>query len=146
MSEPKSEPTLEDVAAETLSGDLRDTMLTHIRSMETPWSKLSERQQEDKIYAIQNACEHIVRQAVRIIASAGNEVIEAEVTKFTVKDTIKMEVTANVTTPNIERLADNRGRHALLLFVSASDYLGQRAPADADKDEPALPLSEDEAA
>lgn len=135
--------TIEDVASETLSGDLRDVMLTHIRSMETPWSKLSERLQEDKIYAIQNACEHIVRQAVQTIAASGHDVIAVEVSKFTVKDTIKMEVVANVTTPNIEQLADNRGRNALLIFVSASDYLGERASASADKDEPELPIDAD---
>lgn len=132
-----SEETIE-LASETLSGDLRDVMLTHIRSMENPWSKLSERDQEDKIYAITNACEHIVRRAVSMIAADGREVIHVEVPKFTVKDKIVMEVVASVTTPSIEHLADNRGRPALLMFVAAADYVGQKTEAKPDPDQPEL--------
>lgn len=132
-----SEETIE-LASETLSGDLRDVMLTHIRSMENPWSKLSERDQEDKIYAITNACETIVRRAVSMIAADGREVINVEVPKFTVKDKIVMEVVASVTTPSIEHLADNRGRPALLMFVAAADYVGQQSEAKPDPDQPEL--------
>ncbi len=136
-----SDETIE-LSGETLSGDLRDVMLTHIRAMETPWSKLSERDQEDKIYAITNACETIVRRAVSMIAADGREVIHVEVPKFTVKDKIVMEVVSSVTTPSIEHLADNRGRPALLMFVAAADYIGQKAEAKADPDEPGLPIDD----
>jgi len=132
-----SEETIE-LSSETLSGDLRDVMLTHIRAMENPWSKLSERDQEDKIWAITNACETIVRRAVSMIAADGREVINVEVPKFTVKDKIVMEVVASVTTPSIEHLADNRGRAALLMFVSAADYVGEKTEAKADPDQPDL--------
>lgn len=37
-------PDIQQLAADTLMGDIRDMLLTHIRSMETPWSKLSERE------------------------------------------------------------------------------------------------------
>lgn len=131
-----------EFATETLSGDLRDVMLTHIRSMETPWSKLSENDQTDKIYAIQNATADIVRRAVGMIAANGHEVIEVKIEKFTVKETIKMETIANVTSLNIERLAENRGRAAILTFVSAADFIGERSSATADPDQPGLPIDD----
>lgn len=140
----KKEKSLEEITAGTLSGDLRDVMLTHIRSMEDPWSKLSESKQQDKIYAVQNACEEIVRRAVRIIAADQRDVIDVKVDKFTVKDTIKMEVAANVTTPNIEHLAENRGRSAILMFVTAADYIGQKAEAKGEPDQPALPIDDED--
>lgn len=133
-----SELSTIDLASETLSGDLRDVLLTHIRSMETPWSKLSERQQSDKIYAMEKASTDIVRRAVHMIAADQRDVIEVSIAKFTVADKIKMEVIGNVTTPNIEQLADNRGRAAMLIFVSPADYYGQRNEAKADPDQPAL--------
>lgn len=129
-----------DLASETLSGDLRDVLLTHIRSMETPWSKMSERLQNDKIYAMEKAATDIVRRAVHMIAADQRDVIEVNVAKFTVADKIKMEVIGNVTTPNIEQLADNRGRAAMLIFVSPADYFGQREAAKGEPDQPDLPI------
>lgn len=139
----KEESTV-DLAAETLSGDLRDVMLTHIRSMETPWSKMSERQQQDKIYAISNAASDVVRRAVRMIAADQHDVLEVNVAKFTVADKIKMDVVGNVTTPNIETLADNRGRAALLIFMSISDYMGERDEARAEPDQPDIPFDDED--
>ena len=139
-----SEESVVDLATETLSGDLRDVMLTHIRAMETPWSKLSERDQQDKIYAIENATADIVRRAVRMIAADGRDTIEVKVEKFTVKDTIKMETIANVIVENIERLAENRGQSAILTFVSAADYIGERSAAKPDPDEPGLGLDDED--
>ncbi|WP_457663970.1 hypothetical protein [Sinorhizobium medicae] len=133
-----------DIASDTLSGDLRDVMLTHIRTMETPWSKMSERQQQDKIYAVDKAAHDIVRRAVHMIAADQRDVLEVSVAKFTVADKIKMDVVGNVTSPNIETLADNRGRSALLIFVSPADYFGEREEAKADPDQPAIPFDDDE--
>lgn len=138
----KEESTV-DLASETLSGDLRDVMLTHIRSMETPWSKMSERQQQDKIYAVDKAAHDIVRGAVHMIAADQRDVLEVSVAKFTVADKIKMDVVGNVTSPNIETLADNRGRSALLIFVSPADYFGEREEAKADPDQPAIPFDDE---
>lgn len=143
MSEEAIEPSDIDLTAETLSGDLLQVMLTHVRAMETPWSKLSERAQEDKIYALTNACSDIVRRAVRIIAAGDHEILDVQVPKFVVTEKLELKVLANVTTPNIELLAANRGRPAILMFVSAADYIGQREEVKADPDQPGLPMDDD---
>lgn len=140
----ETEKTPEDLAAETLFGDVRDTLLTHVRSMETPWSKMSERQQQDKIHAISRAAETVVRRAVAIIASNGQEPMFGRVTKFTVKDEIKAELVASSSVGNIEKIAENINQPAIIIFASPEGFMGERAPAEADKDEPALPLEDDE--
>lgn len=139
-----TENTAEDLAAETLSGDLRDVMLTHIRSMETPWSKMSEKAQSDKIYAITNATETIVRRAVSIIAAQGNEPMFGRIAKFTVKDEIKAELVASSSVANIEKVAENIGQPAIIIFANPDQFVGQKSEAKPDKDQPDLPI-EDEA-
>jgi hypothetical protein len=133
-----TDKSTEDLAAETLSGDLRDVMLTHIRSMETPWSKLSEQAQRDKIYAITNATETIVRRAVSIVAAQGNEPMFARIAKFTVKDEIKAELVASSSVSNIEKVAENIGQPAIVIFANPDAFMGQKAEAKPDKDQPDL--------
>jgi hypothetical protein len=137
-----NDKSITELAADTLAGDLRDTMLTHIRSMEDPWSKLSERQQEDKIYAISRATETVVRRAVAILAAADMPHISVSVSKFTVKDGIKGEIIAQASVSNIEKLAEYQGDPALLVFASPEAYLGARGEAKADPDEPELGIED----
>lgn len=139
-----TETDIETVAAETLSGDLRDVLLTHIRSMETPWSKMSEQAQSDKIYAISNASETIVRRAVAIIASRGVEPIFGRIAKFTVKDEIKAELVASSSVANIEAIAENIGQAAIIIFANPETFLGEKAPATAEKDQPELPIDDED--
>lgn len=134
--------SLEEMTAETLSGDLRDAVLTHVRSMQTPWSKMSEQAQADKIYAISNVTETIVRRAVAIIAARDMQKIFCKITKFTVKDGIKAELMAVQTTDNIELIAENLNQAGILVFASPDEFLGQKAAAKPDKDQPDLPIDD----
>jgi hypothetical protein len=146
MPDTEIEKSPEELASETLFGDVRDSLLTHVRSMETPWSKMSEQQQSDKIYAISKAAETVVRRAVAIIASNGQEPMFARIAKFTVKDEIKAELVASSSVGNIEKIAENIGQPAIVIFASPEAYMGERSPAKADKDEPELPIEADEPA
>jgi hypothetical protein len=139
-----TDKSTEDLAAETLSGDLRDVMLTHIRSMQTPWSKMSEQAQADKIYAITNATETIVRRAVAIIAAQGSEPVFGRIAKFTVKDEIKAELVAASSVGNIEKVAENIGQPAIIIFANPDQFIGQKADANPDKDQPDLPIDDEE--
>lgn len=138
-----TEKSIEDMAADTLAGDLRDMMLTHIRSMENPWSKMSERQQEDKIFAVTRACESAVRRGVAILAARDMPHISATISKFTVKDGIKAELVAASSVANIEKMAEFQNEPALLVFASPEAYLGARSEAKPDPDQPELPVDED---
>ncbi len=139
-----ADKSLDEMTAETLSGDLRDVMLTHIRSMETPWSKLSEKAQADKIYAITNATETIVRRAVALIASHGNEPVFGRIAKFTVKDEIKAELVASSSVANIEKVAENIGQPAIIIFANPEQFIGQKSEAKPDKDQPDLPIDDED--
>ena len=130
--------TVEELATETLSGDIRDALLTHIRSMETPWSKMSEKAQSDKIYAISNAAENLVRRAVKIIAAQGNEPMFGRIAKFTVKDEIKAELVASSSVQNIEKVAENISQPCIIIFANPEQFIGEKTEAKPDPDQPAL--------
>lgn len=136
-----SPETLIDMAeAETLSGDIRDALLTHVRSIKVPWAMLAEDEQADAISAIENTAKHVVRQVASIIATRGLPHIIGSVGKWTVKDGIKLELEATSLVENITALAEHGTGSAVLVLSEPGVYFGEKAPAKADKDQPDLPI------
>lgn len=132
------------LAEETLTGDVRDVLLTHIRTMQDPWSKMSEEAQQDKIDAIEACAEDIVRRAVAIISRRGFEVIHVNIADFTVKGgEVKGKFGALVSEQNVVSLSDHQGKSALIVLTDYSDYFGEKAPAVADADQPDLPIGDE---
>lgn len=129
-----------DLSQDTLTGDVRDVLLTHIRAMETPWSKLSERQQREKIDAAAKAAETLVRGAVRIVSTAGFPHVVVSTGKFTVKDGVKLEVIASSSVDNITKLAEHGTGGAVLVLAEVSAFFGERKAAKPDPDQPDLPI------
>ncbi len=127
-----------ELQAETLSGDIRDMLLTHIRSMETPWSKLSERQQQDKIDAAAAAGRDLVRNAVKLVAHRGFAHMPITLKDWTVKDGIQLKVTALDTVEEITKLAEHKSGSALIVFASSSAFLNARSEPEPDPDEPEM--------
>jgi hypothetical protein len=136
----QSETIIDIAEAETLSGDIRDALLTHVRSIKVPWTMLSEDEQQATIDAISNTASHAVRQIGAIIAQRGFPHIIVGVGKWTVKDGIKLEVEASSLVENIHKLAEHGNSAAILVLTDPTDYIGERAPAKADKDQPDLPI------
>lgn len=131
-----------DIAeAETLSGDIRDALLTHVRSIKVPWAMLAEDEQQDAIDAITNTAKNAVRRIASIIATNGLPHVVVSVGKWTVKDGIKLEVEASSLVDNITKLAEHGNGAAVLVLSEPDMYIGERAPAKADKDQPDLPIN-----
>lgn len=132
------------LAEETLTGDVRDVLLTHVRSMQDPWSKMSEEAQQDKIDAIEACAEDVVRRAVAIISRRGFEVIQVNIADFTVKGgEVKGKFGALVSEQNVVSLSDHQGKSALIVLTDYSDFFGEKAPAVADADQPDLPIGDE---
>jgi hypothetical protein len=71
--------------ADTLSGDIRDALLMHLRSIKVPWAMLAEDEQQQAIDAIQRTAEYAVRQACAVMAKAGAPHVHAKIAKWTVR-------------------------------------------------------------
>lgn len=127
---------LDIAAAETLSGDVRDALLTHVRAINVPWSMLAEDEQASVIAAISKTAEHTVRTTANLMAQRGFPHLTVDLGKWTVKDGVKLEVSASSSVQNINHLAEHGTGSAVLVLVEAAEFFGERAPAKPDKDQP----------
>lgn len=137
---------IESADLDTLRGDIRDALLTHVRSIKVPWTMLSEEEQQDHIDAIALTAESAIRRVVGLIAHRGFPHILVNTGKWTVKDGVKLEVIAAATVDNINRLAEQGTGAAILVLTDAAEFFGEKAPAKADKDQPDLIKDEEDGA
>lgn len=131
---------IEMADVETLSGDIRDALLTHVRSIKVPWAMLAEDEQQDAIAAIEKSAQSAVRKICTVVAMRGFPHVVGTISKWTVKDGIKLELEASGIVENIHALAEHGTGAAVLVLSEPSVYIGERAPAKPDKDQPDLPI------
>ena len=128
----------------TLSGDIRDMILMHLRDMKVPWSMLNEQEQGDKIYAAAQAGERVVRLCLQAVAKNKLPAISVTVGAYKVDKNLEIKLGSAPSVSNITMMAEHGNGGALLILAEPSDYFGERAPAKPDKDQPPLPLGEDD--
>jgi hypothetical protein len=126
----------------TLSGDIRDVLLTHMRSMRVPWAMLSEDEQRDKIEAATKCGEDVVRRAVQAVAIGGFPAVVVSVGSVKFDKGVEIKLTAAGIVENIVRLAEHGKQSAVLVLAESANYFGDRAPARPDKQQPGLPLED----
>lgn len=127
-----------ELAADTLKGDVRDVLLGHIRALPKPWPQMSEQEQEDAIIRAERLADDLVRRAVDLAASKGFAHFPVSLGKFTVGDNIEGKFTAAFTFENLDGLASRKGLTVVLVPRDVSEFMGERAPAVAEKDQPTI--------
>lgn len=132
-----------ELKIETLSGDIRDALLTHVRAMEDPWSKLPEARQQDKIDAIAKMADDLVRRAVGMVAASGFDTLHIIIKDFAVKGgAVKGKFETSAISGNLIALADHENTRAVIVLADPGEYMGETAPARPDPEEPELPIGE----
>jgi hypothetical protein len=139
-----NEPTYE-IEAETLTGDVRDVLLTHMRSMEVGWRFLTEQQQRDKIEASERCAEQLVRSAFALVSQADFPHITVEIGAVKLDGGMEIKLKCAGTVANVTRLAEHGRTAAILVLTDPQAFFGERDEAKPDKDQPSL-LDQDEAA
>jgi hypothetical protein len=123
-----TEPSNETLTAETMFGDLVSLVIDEIKAAPDVWQKLSEFQQDEVIGRVRQRVEFNVRQAVKLIASEGREVITAELEQITAKDGIKAVCTLAKHDPNRHALLDSVGKAVLIVVADSSQFLNGEMP------------------
>lgn len=134
-------PTLD---VETLAGDVRDRFLARLKRIKVPWQNLNEKEQGDEIYNASDMAKDIVRGVMIAIAEKGFPHVPVAIKKVEFSDGLKIQLTGAESVPNITALAEHGKMGAVLVLCEAQTYFGERSEAKPDKDEPELPMSEDE--
>lgn len=128
------------MAAETLKGDFRSVLLEFIKHLPKPWAKSSEGEQKSLIARADQCSEEVIHKAVMLIAARERKHVTARVKKVSITDK-GCELTFDglpATDSAALNVALLQGKRVLLIDASATEFLGERAPAKADPDQPDL--------
>jgi hypothetical protein len=136
----KTGETLAEFETGTLSGDIRDVILMHMRDMKVPWTMLNEDEQGDKINAARSCGEDVVRRCVQAVLKTGFKSVVVQIGPIKIDKDIEVKVHAQPIALNVELLAAHGKQSAVLILAEAADYFGERAPQKAAKNQPNLPL------
>lgn len=130
------------IGKETMTGDLRDAVLTIIHTLQKPWQQMSEKEQRACVESVEKRVVAIVGDAVRLIAADGRRTIEGKLEQITVKDGFKAVVTMSKDHALRLQAIDSVGKGVLMVVADAGEYKGEKAAAKIDKDQRALPLND----
>lgn len=140
MSEDKIE-----LASETMTGDIRDFLLSHLRDMQKPWAQMSQAEQKAKVELAEKAAENLVKNALETVAGRGLPFMVITVGKFTCDGAeMKGTYSAYASDENLLRARHLSERRALFVLADPDLYFGERHEAKTDPDEPGLPLPGDD--
>lgn len=136
------EGEIAELDVETLSGDIRDEMLSRIKHLKATWNLLSQAEQQE----VGNGCElfakNLLRKIVGKLAKHEFPHVVVSLAEFKVKG--GKDIEAKITCPNIavnrDPLGDRVGDMCMLVMADAETFFGERAPVKTDPDQPGLDL------
>lgn len=117
------------IARETLTGDIRDVILTDMKDRKTslPWSMRKQAEQEEVIAQVTKFAEGIVSRVVKIVAAGGRKTIQAHLKKVTVQDEIPAVLELSKSDQQRHQLIDATGASVLVVVADHEIYQGERA-------------------
>jgi hypothetical protein len=128
------------MSSDTLMGDIRDVILDRLKAMPKPWTVMSENEQRDLIYGVESAAENLIRRAALLIAANGYPIIEGRVEQSALKDDIKTVVRVSKHHPDRLSLLDAAGHSCIIVIADVAQFMGERAPAEPDPEQPELDI------
>lgn len=139
----ETETNLDDQAA-ALVDSTRNAILNLLHN-HAAWDKLSEGKQRDCVHAAGQVAYETVSRAAHIIAARGLRSVVGTLQQVTVKDGLKLVVTAPKSVAELQRLVECQGSSIVIVLSDAAGFHATRTEPKIDHDEPELPLAGDTA-
>jgi hypothetical protein len=133
-----------DLAADTLRGDVRDSLLSWFKAAPKAWPFMSEREQRDLADAADRYAEQMVKQACEIIAAGERPCIVAKLVEYKEKDGVEAKLKLASKGEIVAQLHEACGREVLIVTTGADEFLGEGEGPIIDADEPGIPGIGDE--
>lgn len=129
-----------DLAAKTLTGDMRDFILDRLRHEQSkqPWHQRSESDQRETVHQVEAHCRDLVSKAVDIMAGHGRRTIKASIDSITVKDGIKAVLSLSKFDPNRHNLIDAQGAVVMIVVADPDTFTGERTTVAINPDQATL--------
>jgi hypothetical protein len=132
-----------ELAADTLRGDCRDSLLAWFKAQPKCWSQLSESEQVDLIDAADGYSRELVKEVCRIIASRERPTIIATLTEYREKDGVEAKLKLPSTGEVVAALHEACGRAVLIVTTGYEEFSGESAPAEPDADQRELGIGDE---
>ena len=142
--QPEADDPLITLAADTLRGDTRDAILGWLKTLQKPWSQMSEVEQRDLAGAADRFSGSLVKQACQIIAAGERPRIVATLVEYKEKDGVEAKLKLASKGEIVAALHEACGREVLIVTSGAEEFLGEESPAEIDADQPGIPGIGDE--
>lgn len=118
------------LAAETMTGDLRDLILDRLQRDHDPlpWQMRPEALQRELIEQVTTAVRRAVDRACQTIATGAMPAAHASLVKIQVKNGLQMQLDVPASDPLRHELLDSVGSRVLIVLDNAESYVGERGP------------------
>lgn len=129
-------------------GQVRDLLMTLLRSQDRLPHQKSEAEQRDTATACQDIADTIIGKIAEVIAANGRQPIRALMGKVAMGDSIAISMVAKPLSPEDENasllaLRHAYGKHVVILVASADEFKDDLGEPAIDADEPALSFDAD---
>jgi hypothetical protein len=119
-----------ELAADTLRGDVRDSILAWFKAQPKAWSQLGEREQKGVATAIDAYSARMVKTVAEIIARGERPCVVAKLVEYKEKDGVEAKLKLGSTEDVIRALHEACGQEVLLVTTGLENYTGEQAPAE----------------
>jgi hypothetical protein len=113
-----------DMTAETVAGDLIGMLVGELKLLPDIWVKIGPDEQDDIIERVRKRVSDSVRQAVRLIASAGRITVAGDLKKVTFADKVEAVFSLSKNDPSALELCHAQGLACLIVVASAGLHMG----------------------
>jgi len=143
VDQPERDDPVPELAADTLRGDVRDSLLSWLKATPRPWSQMSEAEQKDQARAADSFSASLVREVCQIIAANERPCIVATLTEYKEKDGVEAKLKLPSKGEVVAALHEACGREVLIVTSGAEEYMGEAAPAEIRPDQPGLGIGDE---
>lgn len=136
---PEQFDPLIELAADTLRGDIRDSLLDWFKAQPKSWPFMAEREQRDLAEAADRYAATLIKQACKIIAAGERPCIVANLVEYKEKDGVEAKLKLPSKGEVVQALHEACGREVLLVTSGAEEFMGEESGPQIDADQPKFP-------
>ena len=135
-----------DLELESMSGDMRDEMLTRIKHLKATWGLLSQNEQMDVANGLELFAKAIVRRAVHLVTRQKFPHTAVQLAEMKIKGgkDIEAKIICGNIQHNREVLGEHIGQFVQIVMIDSDTFMGERAAVQIDPDQPGLNLDGDQ--
>lgn len=127
-----------ELSADTLRGDVRDSILQWFKAQPKAWGFMSETERRELAEAVDRYSYELTKQACRIIATRERPSIVGKLVEYKEKEGIEAKLKFGSTEDVVTSLHESCGQDVLVVTTGFDLHSGEKAPAEVPPDQGTL--------